>query len=151
MNFKDLGVLLGAFIVIFVGVVLVNSVADTVYLANTISTVTGNETIVMTAGTGEVANDDVTALTYFGNATDNTNNGNNVFVIGESVNVTKATGVIVVNQSAGGNYNVTYEYEGTEYLANSQARTLIGLVTLFFVLAIVLVGYNLVSRSYSNL
>ena len=149
MDGKDLGLLLGSFIIILVGVVLVNSIGDSLYLASTISTVTVNESITMATGTGEVANNDVTLITFYGNGSDSTGTG--AFVVAESVNVTKATGVVVVNDTSTGAYNITYEYEGTEYVTDSQSRTLINLIPIFFVIAIVLVGYVIVVRSYEKL
>ena len=125
-----------------------DSLGDSIYSATTISTVTENETVTFTSGSGEVINNDVTVITFFGNGTDSTHS--TAFVVEESVNVTKATGVIAINQTATGNYNVTYECEGAEYVTNSTSRSLLPLVLIFFALAIVMIGYVIVVKGFKE-
>jgi hypothetical protein len=152
MEGKDIGALFGAFIVILVGVVLLNNLANSIYSATTISTVTANESVAITTGVGTLANKDVTIITFFGSSNVSTNSGG--VVLGTQVNITdKATSTIRVDKTnfSNGNWNCTYQYEGAEYVTDSTSRTLISLTTLFFVISIVLVGYFLVMRSYNNM
>lgn len=107
---------------------------------------------------GEVVNNDLTAVSYFGNVSNNTRD-DSAIVIGTDVNFTKA-GVITVGQNitdddnlsifSSGTYNISYTYEGTNYVTNSTARTLLGLIVIFFVIAIILVGFHMVNKGFSD-
>lgn len=99
-----------------------------------------------TAGTGELGQDDVTAISYFGNG--NTSTAVSGLEIGDEVNVTKATGVLSVStlNFTDGDYNVSYTYEGSLYVASSTSRTLLGLIVIFFVIGIVAIAVNLFKK-----
>ena len=143
-----LSIFLGAFIVILIGVVLLNSIANSITAATTISSQTNESITIGATGNGTTGQDDVTGISYFGNASCNTVNPL-CFVIDASVNWT-STGFIQTN-TTGDLYNISYTYEGEAYLTDSTSRTLITLVILFFALSIVAVGYFLVVKSYNNI
>jgi len=106
--------------------------------------------VYVTAGVGEVAENDLTGVSYFGNSTISTSITG--IEIGDEINYT-AAGVISIytmNFSAG-TYNISYNYEGTGYVTNSTARTLLSLIIIFFAIAIIIVGYNMVTKSFSDL
>jgi len=127
-----------------------DSLGDSIYSATTISTVTGNESVAIVSGVGELANDDVTVITFFGGA--NVSTQSTGITVGTQVNVTKATGVLAVDSInfSNGNWNATYEYEGAEYVTNSTSRSLLPLVLIFFALAIVLIGYVIVVKGFKE-
>lgn len=104
--------------------------------------------------TGEVTNNDVTAIVFFGNGTINTNAATNsdTIRIGTEVNVTKATGVLALAPSnfSNGNYNVSYNYEGALYVSDSKSHVLLKLLALFFAIALVAFGIVTIRDSSDN-
>ena len=157
---NELGMLLGGFITILVGVVLVAALADNISTLADIDTV-NNESVTISSGTGSTANDDLTSLTFFGNATINTDLAG--ITIDTEVNFTKA-GTIIVSQDlnisvgsghfngsfAGGSYNVSYINQGVNFVANTTARTLVKLTILFFAIAIMFVGVLIVKKGFAE-
>ena len=96
--------------------------------------------IYTTDGIGATVEDDLTALNWFGNGTIHT--GLATISINTDVNWTEA-GVITVNTlnfSDSSLYNISYTYEGDGYVTNTTARVLLPLVTLFFAIAVMLIG-----------
>lgn len=104
-----------------------------------------------TLGTGEVSQDDVTSVSFFGDG--NISTGWTDIEINDEINVTKATGVLKVStlNFTAGDYNVSYEYEPSLYVTNSTARTILSLVTLFFVLGVLGIGFIIVKKSFPDL
>jgi len=152
MNINQMGLMIGSFIVIVVGVILADTLADSLYQATTLSTVTQNESVTISAGVGTLANDDVTQIYYFGGS--NLSTKTTGISLNTQVNITdKATSTIRVDSVnfSNGKWNCTYEYEGTDYVADNQSRTILNMIPIFFVLAIVLVGYIVVTKSYSDM
>jgi hypothetical protein len=134
---NKLGILLITFITLLIGIVLVRSLADSTYIATNTYT-QANESLAITSGVGQLSQDDVAGISWIGNQTHSATS-----VLGTSVNWTRA-GVVTAgtgyNSSDHYGFNVTYSYENDEYVSNSTARTLIGLLILLFVLAIIAVG-----------
>ena len=140
---NKLGMIVGGFIVILFGIVLLGAIADSIYDTVTLSTAT-NETVAIVNQGGETANADVVSTSFFGNAT------NNTFLtqvtLGEEVNVT-SNGSITLSSAefpADGDYSISYSYEGANYVANSTSRTILRLITIFFAIAVMASGAMLV-------
>ncbi len=95
--------------------------------------------VYLSDGTGNTANEDVVSVTDFGNSTISTDDIG--IAIGSEVNFTKA-GVITFNtlNFTDGNVNITYDFEGTEYVTNATARVLLPIINIFFALAVFLIG-----------
>lgn len=140
MALNKLGAVIMGFVLIIVGTILLDSLADNVYAATTLSPVI-NETVVTSSNAGQTTNDDVSAVTEFQNATD-------TFAINTLVNVTRA-GVISVNGSiVDGSYNITYTYEDDPYVVDSVSRTTINLIPMLFALSIVIGGFVMVKIGF---
>ena len=127
---NKVGIFISVFIIILLGIVLIDSIGDTIHAATNLNTLT-NESVVITASVGQLAQDDVDTLSYFGNNSNDTS-----AFIGTLINYTKA-GAIVTDATMGNTtYNATYTYEGDEYIVGSNNRVLIKLVIIFFAIAI---------------
>jgi len=129
--------LLSGFILLLIGVNLIavigTSVAGNIQLSDS-----GDEVLAIASSLGQTANDDVVDLTYFGNKTVNTTTNARA----SDVNFTRA-GVVTVNGTAwndGGTYNVTYSFEADLYVADSRARSIMPLITIFFALGILAIA-----------
>lgn len=145
---KGLNLILTGFMFLIIGIVLLSSVADSVFDATTLSSST-NESVDIAGGLGEAANDDIEGVSYFGNATLNTNQAHISFDV--EVNWT-TNGSLTV---AGGyfndtSYDFTYEYQGDNYVDESTSRSLITLVTLFFAIAVMLGGLVIAVEGFKN-
>ena len=158
MNNNNLGFLLGAFIIILVATVLIDSIADTVSELDDTVTLANNESITWPGNDTafDLANDDIVT--------------NSEIVYNQSHKLTRGThytmgsGTITfTNDSAEGEdpaydftagsptLNITYTHEGDLYLDDTSSRTLIDLVIIFFALGILAVGYLIVKRGYDDM
>jgi hypothetical protein len=152
MNIKDLypfifivlsiGMLLG------IGIVVLDTFGDAVKRDATIY----NETVAIATQTGSTANDEVSAVSYFGNSTINCIPPDPI-----CVNVSE-DGVITTNSSfSDGSYDITYTYDedttGTTAMASAVsavapiASTWLPLIVTVFILAIIL---GLVIKSFTG-
>ena len=150
MENNNLGMLLGAFILIVVGVVLVDSIADSVAELDDTITLDDNESLTWVANNTPIvlANDDIVSgsqIVY---------NQSNQLTSGSDYTMSRST-ITFLNTSdtvfATDLLNITYTHEGVNYLNDSTSRTLINLVVLFFVLAILGVGYLIAIKSFDNM
>ena len=128
--------LMSAFIVIILGVVLIQSIGDDVELVKVGSRTTTNESVAISSGAGTLANDELHSFDACRNSTMIT------IISGVECNVTLATGTVVVNPI---NFTdnlayIDYKYEPDTYVHSSAARTILTLVILFFVIGILTVG-----------
>ena len=95
---------------------------------------------------GTTVNDNVISVDFFGNTTINTSNSN--INVGTQVNFTLA-GVITVSglNFSNDTYQITYDYQGDDYVVDSTSRTLLNLIPLFFVIGgVLLVGVGFAFR-----
>lgn len=143
-----LKVLIGGFLAILIGIVLLGVVADNVHTTSQINNAL-NESLTMagplTASTGSTTYSNITAVNYFANATDDlTANLDTLVNWTSSGTITVGGGLSNVSNSG---YNISYEYEHPNYIANGTSRTLISLITLFFALGILALGIALVYAS----
>lgn len=156
MKENNLGLILGAFIVILVGVVLIQSIADSVSELDDTIPLTTNQSFTWQGNNTEVAFDDDDVITSTVVAYCNVS----TLTLNENYTVSDA-GISIINLTAGTggvghtiqlcNFNMTYTHEGDNYVEDTTSRTMIGLVTLFFALAILIVGYVIVKKSYENM
>jgi len=127
---NKVGIFITVFVVLILGLVLIDSIGDQVYLATNLGSLV-NESVVITAGAGQLAQDDVDTLSYFGNNSNDTS-----AFINTLINYTKA-GVITTDPTVGNTtYNASYTYEGDEYIVGSNNRVLIRLIIIFFAIAV---------------
>ena len=93
-------------------------------------------------GTGTLDNEDIDSGSFFGNATISTHLTG--IAVGTEVNFSR-TGTVAVStyNFTAGTYNASYTYEDALFTA----KTLLGLTTIFFVIAILLIGFALVKKS----
>ena len=159
---NTLNVIVGGFIALILGIILIGVVADSISTLDDIVNVL-NESITMTSGVGTTSvTEDVTSLDFFGNATINT--GLNEITIGTEANLSSTGNLVVVqdlnitvgsndfNNSVGdGTYNISYTHEGVNFVANKTARTLINLITIFFALAVLAIGFMIARDSFPDL
>jgi len=133
-NIKKVGIFIMLFVTLLIGMSLFGTLSDSVYDATNLHE-SVNETIAISLSTGQLAQDDVSAITNFNNITDDF-----TVNIGTAVNVTKAGLVTIDNTTILTNfsttYNVTYNFESDEYVAHSTSRVLVRLINIFFALAI---------------
>lgn len=122
-----MNILVGAFIAIIVGVILIGVITDSIVSlgeTNTItnesititssSTIITNETIAsFTSGIGNVEHQGLLSASFFGNATFGTQNAD--IDIGEEINFTRGGEITISggNFSGAGPYNITYVQENT--------------------------------------
>lgn len=141
---SNLKTFIWGFLTIFVGVVLLDGVADATFDATTVSTVT-NESVTFDDASILVTNtDNSQALIYFGNATNNTDGSK--YTLGEDVNLT-STGNLTRNTvtwPGDGPYDVSYSFHGTNFVNDGTSRVFINLVPLFFAVSVMLVGVFMV-------
>ena len=106
--------------------------------------------IYTTEAIGNLANDDVVGLSFFGNATNNTVLSS--ITLGANVNFTRP-GVITVDTFPfdAGTYNTSYTYEGDLFVADTQSQALLKIVVLMFVLALIAVGIMLIQKTFPDM
>jgi hypothetical protein len=140
---SKIGTFVMGFILIILGIILLGTTADVVFDATTLQQA-GNETLTIGVNTGTTAQDDIISVANFNNITDDLTSE-----LETNINWTKA-GTITVNNAtvfSGADYNITYNFEGDQYVAHGTARVLIGLITLFFALAILSMGLYVLSKT----
>jgi len=147
-----MGLLLGAFIIILVGVVLLNSVADSVSELDDIVTPTANETITFVTNNTLIAlvnNDAVIGSEIVYNQTNKLTVNTHYTMTQEGITFVNQTNTMCYPEN--NEFNITYSNEGDNYVSDGTSRSLIGLVVLFFALTILSVGYVIVKKAYDNM
>ena len=140
-NESNLTAIITTFVFLILAITFTGVIGDNVKSTSE-TYVKTNETVTISAiGSATLANNPVLSLTFFGNASNNTNT-NGVF--GTDINFTKDTGVIRVSRAiwsgAGlGPYNVSYTYANSNYIENSRAKTLLSLTIILWVVGILVV------------
>ncbi len=118
----------------------------------TVNFTDGNYNISYTYSTNSTgtANKDIVSVSYFGNGSINTDTTGIDFDV--DVNWTRA-GVINVDSInfTDVTYDFSYIYEGDKYVSDSTSRVLLLLVTLFFSLAVMLLGYVMVKNGFEGM
>ena len=138
---NKLGIFIFGFILIFLGIAFSDVIGDQLYLATNLGSLI-NESVVITASTGQLAQDDVDTVSYFGNTTNDT-----TVLLDNLINITKA-GVITTDPIIGNTtYNASYTYEGDEYVVGATNRTILSLVLIFFVVTVLLGGMWILSQT----
>lgn len=159
MDIKQLGTILSTFIIILVGVVLIDNIADSISEIDDTIAIANNDTLTW------AGNNTAMSLSYdelvsgtevvYNNGT-KINKGNNY-----TTNYEQGT-ITIINQSGDDGIgeqsewvtdaiNASYTYQAEGYIDNATARTIIPLTIIFFAITIILVGYFLVMRSFSGL
>lgn len=146
MSLVFIGIILG------IGMLIFSNFGDAVKTSTTLS---DNETIAIASGAGTTTNDEVTALTFFGNASNNTVNTPD-WTFGQDINFTEAGAITANGYFQDGNYDIRYTYdadsETTDLMDSMETAiapigsTWIGLIVTIVVLAIIL---GLVIKSFA--
>lgn len=129
----DLSLMVWGAVILIIGIIFSGIIGDYIYDSTTLSTRT-NETITIASGSGATAQDDLTALTYFGNASKNTDNSG--LALGSELNWTKNGTITVFGNFTDNDYNISYGFEGDAYVTEPTSRVLFTLIPLLFVIGI---------------
>ena len=144
--------LIGIFIIILVGVVLIDSIANSISEFDDTFTLPNNESITWGGNNTAItlANDDIVANTetVYNHTTKLTRTTDYIMTSGSIRFINASDPAVAYDTTA---LNITYAHEGDNFLSNTTSRTLINLVILFFALSILAVGYHLVIRSYKDI
>lgn len=144
MDKGKLGLLIGTFMVLVVGFSLLTEIGNTNNEATTLGNL--NESITIASATGNLDQDDVITMTYFGNSSNDSSDG-----LGTDINFTKAGVVTLGGTYADGAYHAEYNFERDLYVVDSSSRSLINLNVLFFAIAIVLIAVGLGYKALSDI
>ena len=143
---SGLGYLIGGFIVILVGVILLQSIADSVSTLSDTYTAT-NETITPSAGIAQLSGTQTVVLSAISNGSFDWSGA-----IGTGFNAT-SDGAVTVNGSFpnAAPVNVTYSYTNENYITDGSSKTLVNLTILFFALAVLLIGVGVGYKGLKDL
>ena len=140
VNVNKVGIFISVFIVIILGIVLLDTTADQVWVASSGEYTATDEAMTLNNVTAQsLTNDWVTAVSSIKANTNGTHN--TTLNIDEyttaNLNDDDPATVLLVNDSRNGNFSfVTYNYQDDNYVRDGSSRTLISLVVIFFALAI---------------
>ena len=145
---NKVGIFITVFITLILGTILLSTTADTTQLAETTYTVE-NESIVLSNTTAvNLANNWVTSITALIAEENTTPVINTTLTEGENFTVnnlnTDNLASISLNDTADAFHTnrsfVTYNYQDDNYIRDGTSRILIGLIKIFFALAVLLTG-----------
>ena len=140
-NNNKVGMAVIAFIAIIIGITLLSTTADSVWLGTDATYTITNESVVLANNTQiDLANDWVTSITTVAlvNGTAITNYTSSRL---ETDNVARILYVSNTTYDYTGNTTyITYAYDDDNYIRSSSARVLIKLITLFFALGVMAIG-----------
>lgn len=147
MAMNNVGKLLGAFIVILIGTVLIEALANDVH-ENTNLAAQPNESVTMASRAGTLANDDVTGITMLRNSSHA-----DYLWLASTIGFNYTTGgAIVANASLPSTpVYVGYNYEDDLYVVDATSRTLLNLVLIFFAIAIMAIGVGMAISSFRSM
>jgi hypothetical protein len=150
MELGKVSLILMAFIGILIGTVLIDSIADSISELDDTIVTPNNESITWSGNNTPftLAHDDIVA------GSDVVWNHTTQMVRNTHYTISK-TAITFTNTSRylwdTAALNITYTYEGANYVDNTTSRTLMNVIPIFFVLAILLIGYVMVTKSYSGI
>lgn len=147
-----LGVIITTFIVVIVGIILLDTTSDSISATTVLGSQT-NETVTTSSSTATVANVDNGGhiITFFGNETESTVDDENHHVIGVDVNITEAGVVTHRSNITDAAYLISYTYFPEAYVQDATSRTLMPLIIIFFVLAVFALAVTPVRESLFGL
>jgi len=143
---KTLGIIIGGFVTLIIGIILLNSIGASIDDA-TLSKSVGQESIVIASSSGTTLEDDLIGVSFFGNKTINTSNY--ATELNTMVNWT-AAGLITVSPGnlSDETYEISYTYTGNNYVNDSKSRTILRLIPIFFVIGgVLLVGIGIALKA----
>lgn len=137
---KQLGIAITAFVLILVGIALIDPIADSVYDARNTYSIT-NESF---AGVNATA----VALTYddFEAVSEVRNSSHAVMTVTTDYTVGAADGEITV-RSGTGTYYADYVYYPDGYVSDSTSRILLNLLVIFFAIGVLAFGVGYAKKS----
>ena len=145
-NINKVGVFVIAFVTLLIGIVLLQTTSDTVYLGtDAVYTITNESITLAGETTTDLANDWVESITTVAlpNGTAIATTGSTNYSVSNlnSDNVAQITYYSAAAANYTGNETyVTYVYEDDSYIRNSQSRVLIRLIIIFFAIAILAIA-----------
>lgn len=151
----QLKVIFGGFVALLLAVAFIQIISNNEKAVTRLSIVS-NESVTLTSGSGAVlaSRTPTAGMLFFGNMTNNTDQTGTPMIIGSTVNLSR-NGTIVLSQtfafSPVGPYNISYQFEGSQYVNNPIAKSFISLNTLFFAIAILFVGLIIALKVYPEL
>jgi len=131
--------LFGAFIVIILGLALIKPIADGINEKTTTQYDVSNETYT-SAVTLTLSHDELITFTEMRNQTATEVDG--------LCNATLSTGIFICNATASPNIYIDYTYEADGYLRGGSERSILGISTLFFALAVFTIGLAFALKSF---
>lgn len=151
---NKLGLIIFLFIILLIGIVLLDTLGDTVYENTNLFGAT-NESITMTGTGGALTGttsitSGIVGVSFFGNDTTDLTS-----VIDTTVNWT-STGDITLGNTTLTNYSdstwdISYTAEGDLYVVDGTSRTLIRLLLIFFAIAIILAAVHGFNKMRENM
>lgn len=123
------GTIIGLVVAVILAVALLPVLWTTQLQATTAQTVSG-ESVVVTSGAGTLTYDNVVP-----DSETITNSSDAEMATPADYNLTDSTGVLAF--AADDTYSVDYQYYSDSYVTDAPARTMLGLLTLFFAIGII--------------
>ena len=138
--------LIGGFMVILIGLVLIVPIGNQVALTEVSSRTISNESVTLSSNQGYLKYDELTAA-----ATACRNSTMNAILLGTHCNVSQTSGLVTVGSNFSTNLAyIDYTYEPDDYVSSATTRTLNRLVIMFFALGILSVGIGLVYKGLKD-
>ncbi len=148
----NLKLMLGGFIAILVGVVLLGPIADSIAALDVTVPLLNNQSFAWPENNTRVAFDDNDVITS--TVVAYANNTKMGLTTNYSVD---GIGITILNRSAGTGewdlfvYNVSYTHEGNEYVADKNSKTLLNITIIFFAIGIMAVGVLIVIKAFDKM
>lgn len=143
---KDIGILIMGFITLFIGLILIGSIADTTNESTTLfNYVNDTNTFTHAAGgpaTGQLTFDRLVTVTDIQN--DSGDGGDLTGELDTNINVSALGAISIVTEYENDSFNFSGAYGGDGYVQHGVSRTLVDLIPLFFAIALLLVGVGMV-------
>lgn len=143
---KGLGIAISGFVLLVVALVLITSIADNISKMSALNTVTNDLFTASNTSCVQVTTGCIDSLTSIENTTSTLGVANYSLCRSTS----NLDGIILKDPSVhnANVMNATYIYSADcTYVADSTSRTLVGLIVLFFAIAILAIGYWIIRNS----
>lgn len=151
-KYDKMGVLITGFILLLVGAILIQTIANSVYSARNLDTVSNDTTTLVNNTCVEITSGCIGSITEITNATDSgaaVLSSSEYSVCRSGGGFTDRDGVLAVLDTPAylGTANVTYTNSpDCTYVDSSTSRTLLNIVTIFFALALLALGVGIFQK-----
>lgn len=144
-NIRGMGVVV-MFMLILIGIILMSVTADQVSTVTSPDT-TGNDTIALTYGGQSVVLDHDDILT---NSDTVYNSTGGTLTRGTNYTINYTAGNITIYNHSDTTYYAAYTYYQDDYIKENQPRNLVGLISIFFALGVLIIGVGYLYRQYGE-